>query len=120
MKRAAELRIDVSSQAPASATAVVGLDPAFAGFAGHFPGDPILPAMCHVDLALRATARALGAQLDLVAVGRARFMRKVRPGEELSMRLSFSAPRDATITVTSAHTVGGAAVADLQFAVRLR
>jgi 3-hydroxymyristoyl/3-hydroxydecanoyl-(acyl carrier protein) dehydratase len=57
--------------------------PDYAGFDGHFPGDPVLPGMCHLDLALQALRIATGNPCEVAGVVRARFRRIVRPGEEL-------------------------------------
>jgi 3-hydroxyacyl-[acyl-carrier-protein] dehydratase len=120
VKRAADLALRIVSSTPDSAEAVVVLDPDFAGFAGHFPGEPVLPAMCQVDLALRAASQALGAPLDLVAVDRARFSRKVAPNEELRIRLAFKPSADGVTTIAADHSVGGEPAAELRLRVTRR
>lgn len=62
-----------------------GMD--FVGFAGHFPGYPLLPAMVQV-LVGQMVAEALeeresGTAPAVSAVEKAKFVREVRPGEEL-------------------------------------
>jgi 3-hydroxymyristoyl/3-hydroxydecanoyl-(acyl carrier protein) dehydratase len=55
-------------------TWLVLVEPAWPGFAGHFPGDPILPAAVMTDWAL--------AVLDQpVALVRAKFIAPLRPGD---------------------------------------
>ena len=120
MKRASDLQLLVVASAPGTAEAVVVLDPEFVGFAGHFPSAPVLPGMCHVDLALRAASLAIGAALDLVAVDRARFVRKALPGEELSIRLVFRPSADAVTEITADHSVGGVVAAELRLRVTRR
>jgi len=120
MRLASDLPIRIVASAPGTADAVVFLHPDFAGFAGHFPGAPVLPGMCHVDLALRAASLAVGAALDLVAVERARFVRKALPGEELSIRLVFRPSADAVEEVAADHSVGGEAAAELRLRVTRR
>lgn len=75
------------------------------GFNGHFPGAPLLPGMCHVDLALHAVRIAVGAPVSLAGIVRARFHRKVRPGENLRVVVrrdggAMSASWRATHTVS--------------------
>jgi 3-hydroxymyristoyl/3-hydroxydecanoyl-(acyl carrier protein) dehydratase len=62
------------------------------GFAGHFPGDPILPAAVLIDLALAVAGGATG-------IAKARFLAPVRPGDEL--RLAVNGAR-VTIGTTEA------------------
>lgn len=51
------------------------------GFAGHFPGDPLLPAAVLIDQA-RACAQAAGDPANVIT--RARFVQAVRPGDRLT------------------------------------
>jgi 3-hydroxymyristoyl/3-hydroxydecanoyl-(acyl carrier protein) dehydratase len=113
--RPAELDIAVVASPDGSAEARVFVPSDFAGFAGHFPAEPVLPAMCHVDLALRAASRAFGA-LDLVAVERARFPRKTLPDETLTIRIR----RDAAGRLHCEHRVGDAICAQFVLEVSSR
>lgn len=59
----------------------------FVGFAGHFPGYPLLPAVVQI-LVGQLVAEALeqkksGATPSVSAVEKAKFVREVRPGEEV-------------------------------------
>lgn len=55
----------------------------FVGFAGHFPGYPLLPAVAQAVLG-RVMAEALaGAPLAMAILEKAKFVREVRPDEEL-------------------------------------
>ncbi len=94
------------------AEVAVRLGPDYRGFQGHFPGDPLLPGMCHVALALRAAGRVTGTDLRLVAVERARFSRKVRPGSELRILLSIE-PEDGEATISATHRIDDADVAEI-------
>jgi len=105
---------------PAAAEFAVLLDPAFVGFAGHFPGAPVLPAMCHVDLAVRAASLAAGATLELVEIERARFTRRVGPGEEMTIRVRFGSETGGTRTVKADHRVGGEAAARMSLRLVVR
>jgi 3-hydroxyacyl-[acyl-carrier-protein] dehydratase len=120
VKRLGELEIRIVVSTPASVAATVLLHPDFAGFAGHFPGDPVLPGMCHVDLAVRAASQAIGAPLHLVAVDRARFVRRALPGDELKIRLVLRRSAGDVTAVEAAHSVGGEPVAELRLGVTRR
>ncbi len=92
------------------------LPPDYPGFRGHFPGEPVLPGMCHVALALRAAEAAVGRPLRLLRVDRARFSRKTLPGADLVIRLARRG--GAGDAFHTEHFQGGEAVAELRFAVR--
>lgn len=55
----------------------------FVGFAGHFPGFPILPAVVQVMAAIYVAGEAKGERQRLVALQEARFLNPVHPGQEL-------------------------------------
>jgi 3-hydroxyacyl-[acyl-carrier-protein] dehydratase len=63
-------------------------DPGFAGFDGHFPGAPILPAIVQIQAAVDMASEHAGAPLRLAAVEAAKFLAPVRPGEEIHVRLT--------------------------------
>jgi 3-hydroxyacyl-[acyl-carrier-protein] dehydratase len=74
----------------------------FVGFAGHFPGDPILPAVAQLAAVISLAEDLAGTPLRLVAVDTAKFMSPVRPDEEVEVAVTrrASAPDwfcDATV-----------------------
>ena len=58
-------------------------DADFIGFDGHFPGNPILPAMVQLMLGEVAAVEAAGQHLVCTDAARAKFVRQVVPGETL-------------------------------------
>ena len=61
-------------------------------FAGHFPGQPILPGVLLLRFAVDAAAGAAGRPLALVAIRRLRFSAPVLPPAEV--RVEFDAKPD--------------------------
>ena len=68
------------------------VDPAAAFFAGHFPGNPILPGVIIIEalaqtgaLAALAEPETAGKLALFAGIGKARFRRVVRPGEDLEL-----------------------------------
>ncbi|MFE5026357.1 3-hydroxyacyl-ACP dehydratase FabZ family protein [Streptomyces sp. NPDC056656] len=55
--------------------------------AGHYPGFPILPGVLLIDCVRQAAGSALGAELRLCRIDRARFARPLLPGDELELSL---------------------------------
>jgi 3-hydroxyacyl-[acyl-carrier-protein] dehydratase len=62
--------------------------------AGHFPGDPIVPAVVLLDLVFAALKEARPDVGSLRGIKVAKFMRPVRPDEEVrvSLRVSNTEP----------------------------
>ena len=60
--------------------------PGFIGFSGHFPGNPILPAIVQVCAVLSLAEEEGGKALRLAAVRSAKFLSPIRPDEEVSIR----------------------------------
>jgi 3-hydroxymyristoyl/3-hydroxydecanoyl-(acyl carrier protein) dehydratase len=73
--------------------------------------------MCHVALATRAAGTACGREVRLTRILRARFSRKVLPGEELRILLSIEETAGGPTRVLASHSVDGAPAAEIRFEV---
>jgi 3-hydroxyacyl-[acyl-carrier-protein] dehydratase len=60
--------------------------PGFIGFSGHFPDNPILPAIVQVCAVVSLAEEESGKSLRVAAVRSAKFLSPIRPGEEVSIR----------------------------------
>ena len=58
----------------------------FVGFAGHFPGHPILPAIVEILVVVALVGEARSCGQRLVAVEEAKFLNPVDPGQEILVR----------------------------------
>lgn len=57
-------------------------------FAGHFPGDPVLPAVAQLDLVARLWRHVGTAPASfVVGVRRVRFLARARPGDRLRVEI---------------------------------
>jgi 3-hydroxymyristoyl/3-hydroxydecanoyl-(acyl carrier protein) dehydratase len=65
------------------------VDPAHPALPGHFPGDPIVPGAVLLDEILDALTGELGsyAEFAAVTIRSAKFLRPVRPGDSLQIKL---------------------------------
>ena len=66
-------------------------------FAGHYPGFPIFPGMCVVELVHRAaleTAPAEAGELTMAAMESVRFVAPVFPGDRLTVTVDWKSDRD--------------------------
>ena len=61
-------------------------------FPGHFPGDPIVPGALLLDEALAALCAARSLPYESLHVASAKFLRPVRPGQEVTVRWRDSGP----------------------------
>jgi 3-hydroxyacyl-[acyl-carrier-protein] dehydratase len=78
--------------------------PGFIGFSGHFPGNPILPAIVQVCAVVSLAEEEGGKALRIASVRSAKFLSPIRPDDEVSIRCrrwvdSGEDICDATLTV---------------------
>jgi 3-hydroxyacyl-[acyl-carrier-protein] dehydratase len=109
-----------------SARARWHVDPDAAFFAGHFPGNPILPGVIIVEalaqtgaLAALSEPGSAGLLALFAGIGKARFRRVVRPGEELELETRLTRRRGPLGSGEGTATVDGvtACTTELSFAL---
>ena len=61
-------------------------------YAGHFPGQPILPGAVLLDEALHALAALQGIEVAVAQVKSAKFPSPVKPGETLRLHYAATGP----------------------------
>lgn len=71
---------------PGAAVRAYRFDPGFEGFAGHFPGYPVLPALVQVLTAVTVAEALLGRPLDVETLEHAKFHIPIAPGTPVSVR----------------------------------
>lgn len=85
------------------------LDPAEPIFTGHFPDNPLMPGVLLIEAAAQTAGVMLGARLSsrpevtlLAAVNHFKFLRSVRPGDEIEIetRLTLEALGMAVVSAT--------------------
>jgi len=59
---------------------------------GHFQGNPILPGIAQVGLAVHGASQAAGSAVVVTAIPSVRFRKVVRPGEVLELRVERPDP----------------------------
>ncbi|GAB4335758.1 MAG: hypothetical protein Kow0089_05630 [Desulfobulbaceae bacterium] len=94
--------------------AVLRFPPGFPAFAGHFPGNPVLPAVAQLAAVRQVAGAHLGHPLVPVGVERAKFMTVIGPDEETVFLLRIIENGDR-IAISFTITTGGgkAATGDL-------
>ena len=61
--------------------------PGFIGFSGHFPGNPVLPAIVQIRAVVSLAEEGGGKTLRLAAVRSAKFLAPIRPDEDVWIRV---------------------------------
>jgi 3-hydroxyacyl-[acyl-carrier-protein] dehydratase len=57
----------------------------FIGFAGHFPGNPILPAFVQILLGMTVVEKHKGCRLEMASVEKAKFLIPLLPEKEIEV-----------------------------------
>lgn len=100
-----------------SARGVKTFTGAEAFFAGHFPGEPIVPGVLLIEAlaqiaGIGGAAGEPGTRFLLSAVRSMKFLRAVRPGERIELAAKKSGGMDRLLSFDVLATVGGSAVAE--------
>jgi 3-hydroxymyristoyl/3-hydroxydecanoyl-(acyl carrier protein) dehydratase len=82
-----------SNAAASSITAYCHIDPNLEYFNGHFPNNPILPAVGIIDISLEAIRRLRNVSaVRLLEIPSTRFLNPVKPNDRLRLELSEKEP----------------------------
>ena len=86
-------------------------------FAGHFPGQPIVPGVVLIDAAVRIAAQATGRPLRLRRLVYAKFVQAVGADQEAVWAWqTTAAPENAAqLRITGKWSRDGAKIAEVQF-----
>jgi 3-hydroxyacyl-[acyl-carrier-protein] dehydratase len=100
------------------------IDPKAQFFAGHFPGDPILPGVFLIEAAAQtagvmmgAASSAKGETKRLAAVNQFKFQRPVHPGVTIEIETRLLVEREGMALVSAVVKVAGEVVAGGQLTV---
>ena len=89
--------------------ATIRLNPGHAIFAGHFPGQPVVPGVCMLQIIKELLQDARQQPLQLVRAGNIKFLAVLTPGahEIVAVQLKFESSEDG-ILVSEATISAGA------------
>ncbi len=66
---------------PRTLTFRVALDPDHVIYTGHFPGNPVVPGVCQIQMIREGLESSLGTNLRLTAADPIKFLHLIRPAE---------------------------------------
>lgn len=75
-------------------------------FAGHFPGEPILPGVFQIEMARQAAEIELARNLAITKIVKAKFSRVIRPEETVEVELTCK-DEDGRVSINAVFTVSG-------------
>ncbi|NOY75525.1 MAG: hypothetical protein GXP32_07005 [Kiritimatiellaeota bacterium] len=76
----------------------------FIGFQGHFPGKPVLPGVCQIEMALAVLEKAFDRGTRLKKLNRGKFLNMVAPNETVSVAGSYVELADNMLSAKFALT----------------
>lgn len=82
-------RIESWDAAEGRLTAVLVLDPAHPIFEGHFPGQPVLPGVCQVQIVKELLEKARARRLFLTEAAQCKFLQMVDPGQTPTLEVQI-------------------------------
>ena len=88
-------------------TYIFGAD--FLGFQGHFPGNPIMPAILQIMIAREAIAEQMGHECDVLSVSRAKYMKMVSSDSAVTVVWTIKEEPDSIACKCVLETQGSAA-----------
>jgi 3-hydroxyacyl-[acyl-carrier-protein] dehydratase len=104
-------------------------DPAAGFFAGHYPGNPVMPGVLICECAFQAGALLVANRIDpatrsagmpvLTRIKEAKFKQIVRPGQVLSVEVTLDDELDGAYFMTGRVTVEGKLALRVEFACTL-
>lgn len=80
-------------------------------FKGHFPGNPIMPGVCMIQMIKELTEEKLGKELFLTVASNVKFMAKISPEENEIIDLTLNITEDDTIIKVKNVTSYGETIA---------
>jgi len=96
------------------------IEPSLPLFAGHFPGQPLLPGVIITEALIQAGALLVAARGEkgtpiLNRIRSARFRREVRPGDRLTLKVRLLSVDAGFFTISGRATVVGETVCNIEF-----
>ncbi len=88
---------------------ILALDSSHPIFEGHFPGNPILPGVCQVEIVREIAEEILGLELLLSQASQVKYLSLINPLDNpvISLNLKFGEPVQGEVDVSAEVTSAG-------------
>jgi 3-hydroxymyristoyl/3-hydroxydecanoyl-(acyl carrier protein) dehydratase len=90
--------------------ATLAIDAGHPIFAGHFPGEPIVPGVMLLEWVMRETAAIVGRDAERLRIREAKFYQPLKPAQEAELYLDASPTRCAFRIRSAAHDLAAGSV----------
>ena len=72
-------------------------------FKGHFPGQPVVPDVCMIQLVMEVLETSLGKRLQLLRSDNIKFLHFIDPGvhQDVDMQIRFTHPDEKSLSVSA-------------------
>ena len=101
---------------PTSVQATIRLNPAHAIFAGHFPGQPVVPGVCMLQIIKELLEDGTGQRVQLTKASNVKFLTVLTPQahEVVDVQLNFESSEDGILMSEATISSGAARFIRLQ------
>ena len=90
MQSAIARLLSESSVTPTGCTAAIRFPMDFIGFQGHFPGNPVVPAVCLISTVELLAEHCLGRDLTITKVVSAKFRTPILPEQTVTIQATLT------------------------------
>lgn len=101
-----------------SATVRVGLLPSHPIYAGHFPGQPVVPGVCTLTIIKECIGEVLGQDVSYSSIKECKYMSALIPDEDLFITVSLTVDEGKNVKAVVNRDNTGEAVLKLKAVVR--
>ena len=85
------MRVEQEENGSLTVTSVFRFPPSFAGFRGHFPGNPVLPGIVQLSTVRYIAEQAVQKRLRPDSINRTKFRAMIKPDKQVHIKLDFKA-----------------------------
>jgi 3-hydroxyacyl-[acyl-carrier-protein] dehydratase len=86
---------DTDPEGKGSLAARVSLDPGHVIYKGHFPGRPVVPGVCEIQMVRETLEKVLGVKTRLASADQVKFLRHIVPAEHPELEIRCQVKRIA-------------------------